>query len=221
MLRLLFSLFVIFPLLSSCASLPEYAQPRVSIGEDVDTWNELIRYRQLGITDFRSPSLSGDLRKHSYKLQAHTKIIVRAGEETKYSIYRTQAFNRIVYRGGIEKLVFEALMIPDASWWSPRISSEKAPYVLQHEQIHFAIMEVTARKMNRQVQEDESFATCYGESREEVEKLLADQVSNFIEKNLSLVVAEHTTFDEDTSLRYDPKMQQQWYEKITEQLKVN
>ncbi len=220
MLRVLLVLFFIVQLLLSCATLPDYAKPQLGVQEDIGQWQELISYRDLSIADFKASSLSGELGKHSYKLQAHTKLVVRATEDVEFSIYATQAFNKIQYRGGIETLSFEALMVPEASWWSTTIPSEKRDYVLQHEQIHFAIMELAARRMNEEVREDSSRFICYGKTREEVEELLVDKISAYITKKLTVALAEHTRFDKETSLKYDPRVQLQWYEGITEELKL-
>ncbi len=52
------------------------------------------------------------------------------------------------YRARIEGLRFDALMSRSCSWWNPDNAVSPA-YVLQHEQIHFDIFEVTERRLNQ------------------------------------------------------------------------
>lgn len=221
MRRFILLLLLLLYLTSGCATLPDYAQPQLSIGGDGNKWSELIPYRDLAVTDFKATSLSGALKGHSYKLQAHTRVVVRVSEDTELSIYSTQAFNKILYRGGVQTLLFEALMIPEESWWSPTIHPKKADYVLQHEQIHFAIMEKLTQKMNREVKEDSSRFVCYGETKQEVKAQLGQKISDYITENLTVVLAEHTAFDKETSLQYNPETQQHWYDKVAAQLSRN
>ncbi len=221
MLRLLTGLFLILQLLAGCASLPDYALPRVGKGGDIGEWSEIIRYRKLEVADFRASSLSDEYRKHAFNLQAYTRVVIRPRGNSRYTINATNSFNQVVYHGGIELLSFEALLIPEASWWSPKISPEKTAYVLQHEQIHFALMEAAARRMTREVKEDTSLFTCFGTSRQEVIELLENKISEYMKKNLDEAVAKHTVFDTETSLYHDPKAQQRWYEKVMEQLEEN
>jgi hypothetical protein len=50
-------------------------------------------------------------------------------------------------------LRFEAIMDPKASWWHEELDSISTAYVLQHEQIHFAIFELKARSLNSRMPE--------------------------------------------------------------------
>ena len=38
--------------------------------------------------------------------------------------------------------------IKKPAWWNDKIASEQPAYVLEHEQIHFAIFELEARALN-------------------------------------------------------------------------
>jgi hypothetical protein len=60
-------------------------------------------------------------------------------------------FGQSYFFGRIDHLAFEAVMIPERSWWNPAIQANMTGYVLQHEQIHFALTELAARKLTRDV----------------------------------------------------------------------
>ncbi len=214
-----FSCFFLFLLLSSaCSSLPDYASPYVGIEAGEGNWNEGISYRQLELSDFRAQVLSKEFRAYADKLNAHTRVIIRPKKTSTSTVTATQTLDRIVYHGSMESLAFEALMIPEFSWCNPKIAPEKMDYVLQHEQIHFALMEIKAREMTREVERDSSFFSVFGSSSQEVQKLLGNKVTEYINRNIDSVVAEHTVFDEETSLYHDPEVQQQWYAEVTEKL---
>jgi hypothetical protein len=57
--------------------------------------------------------------------------------------YESQSF----YVGSIPQITFEAMFMPTCSWWHPEVPEGLKAYVLQHEQIHFALAELAARNL--------------------------------------------------------------------------
>jgi len=86
--------------------------------------------------------------------------------------------------------------------------------VLQHEQIHFAIGELTARKVTKELRKTMNDYTALGGSQSEVGetlmKTLVDSAHVIIESDLDT----HTEFDEDTSMFVDKDKQNSWFVKV-------
>ena len=59
-------------------------------------------------------------------------------------------YQRRRYRPRVEDLTFRAMFSRSCSWWN-RDHGLSPTYVLQHEQIHFALFEAAARRLNRDV----------------------------------------------------------------------
>jgi len=122
------------------------------------------------------------------------------------------------YIGSVEEVAYEAVFRPSCSWWSPKLSQKREPYVLEHEQIHFALLELAARELSRtSAQELESFIAL-GDSVEEVKEQLLEKVHMLGQGIIQVNLVDQTRFDEETSLYYDPAMQKKWYADVTKRL---
>jgi hypothetical protein len=93
------------------------------------------------------------LSTHGKRINAQAAIQIRMTDDSNFSITRWPYSDQTTYTGIVTHLAFEAVMIPDKSWWSPKIKPEMAGYVLQHEQIHFPLTELAARKLTTDAQE--------------------------------------------------------------------
>lgn len=194
---------------SSCARLPEFAQPHMS-SEPFDPSLEHIGYRQLRVDDFKANAPSPGIKDHKHMINAHTSVSLRPATEIHY-IISPPHMSFGLYKAYLQELSFKSLMFPTRSWWNPGLSPEKTPYVLQHEQIHFALMEIAARELNKKL--SLSFGQAIsGTERSTVERRLRAAVEKEIAACKTDILKEHTAFDEETSLYHDPKRQQQWYD---------
>ena len=201
--------------LGSCAQLPEFAQPHLS-SQPFDPSIEYVSYRQLTIDDFKAITPSDTIKDHQHMINAHTSVSLRPVTEIQYIISPPHN-NFGLYKAYLQEVAFKAVMVPTRSWWNPQLATEKTKYVLQHEQIHFALMEIAARDLNKELSNSVG-ETVSGNNRKLVEKLLIDAVDKKITAAQKEILKEHTAFDEDTSLYYDPRRQQQWYDTSLEKL---
>jgi hypothetical protein len=123
------------------------------------------------------------------------------------------------YQGKLEeRLKFRAQMDRRRSWWNPNLKQVPLRYVLQHEQIHFAIAEVEARKLNASSQALTARMHAEGESQEQVKNAIQKKLNDVIEEALGDLVDRNSQFDEDTSARYAPKKQDEWFRRVTAEL---
>jgi hypothetical protein len=212
-------LFQLFLLLAGCAQLPEYARPRVVDVEDRQvSLEQAFTYRTLRIDDFQAQSLPEDLVSHARKIAAHACCRIRTTNGTRYKITRGYLNQRIHYFGSILSVDFEAVMVPDCSWLNPNIAEEKLEYVLQHEQIHFALMELAARELNREAKEEVKNFIAIQSTRKAARDEMTAKIKDMVRTANDAVLIDHTAFDEDTSLYFDPENQQRWFERVEEKL---
>lgn len=202
-------LFVCCLSFTGCAQLPEYAQPHMS-SQPFDPNLSYFSYRPLKIDDFQATSPAPSIRDHKHMINAHTSLSLRPVHDVRYLISPPEkSFG--LYKVYLQELGFRAVMVPERSWWNPQLKPSKTSYVLQHEQIHFALMEIAARRLNRKL------ASMPGNvisapNGETVVRRLQETIDSEIKAIKAEILEEHTGFDEDTSLYHDPGRQQQWYE---------
>jgi len=214
---LLFPLFLI--LAAGCAQLPEYARPRVVDVEDRQvSLEQAFTYRAVTVDDFQAQALPEDLVSHAQNIAAHACCRIRTTKDTRYKITRGYLNEQIHYFGSIQSAGFEALMIPECSWLNPDLDEDKLEYVMQHEQIHFALMELAARKLNREAKEEFKHFIAIQSTRNAARDEVAAKIKDMVRSANEAVLIEHTAFDEETSLYFDPESQQRWFERVEKQL---
>ena len=220
MLRLQQLVLLVFSLLiSGCPHLPDYALPHIEIMDsDEEALKHGFTYRTLTIDDFRAPALPKHLAAHTKNFQAHSRIQIRPTKDSEFTMNSSFYYNQTVWSGRMKYIAFEAVMLPEYSWWNPNVSRKKYAYVLQHEQIHFALMELAARQLTQQAQEDIDALFVIDSTPQGVREQLHEKINALIQAKNEEIIKEHTAFDEDTSLYLDPEKQQWWFEKVTNQL---
>jgi len=207
--------------LPSCAQLPDYARPQFYTHPETENAGASgFRYRSLTIEDFEAKSLPPDYQQYHTSINARSCLSVRPSRSTNAQISTVSYYGNLLYVGNFTDVSFEALFIPSCSWWNQNVSQEKIDYVLQHEQIHFAISELTARKVTRELNKKMKDYTAVGgthaEVKEELMMVLLDSAHEMLESDLEI----HTEFDEDTSMFYDQDEQDSWFNQIGKQLNV-
>jgi len=206
-------------LLSGCAQLPEYAKPHVVELENRQApQTQGFTFRELTVADFQAQSLPENLVPHAQNIAAHACCRIRTTQDAKYKITRGYFNQQIHYFGSIQYVAFEAVMIPDCSWLNPGVAGEKLDYVLQHEQIHFALMELAARKLTQEAREEAKKFIAIQSTFKGAQEEIAAKIKEMIRSANEAILEEQTAFDEETSLYFDPESQQQWLERVEEQL---
>ncbi|MFZ0451077.1 MAG: hypothetical protein WAL98_17710, partial [Desulfatiglandaceae bacterium] len=108
---------------------------------------------------------------------------------------------------------------PDRSWWNPKIPANMRGYVLQHEQIHFALAELAARRLTSDTQKWASDVLVIKPTPQEVRAELVRQIKDRINGAMEANVKRQAEFDEDTSMFFNPKWQQWWFRTVEKELK--
>ena len=105
------------------------------------------------------------------------------------------------------------------SWWNSK-KSLQLDYVLQHEQIHFALTEVAARQLNQQARKIVDATRVTGESAQEVKELIGQRVKDVLDEAQQKLLERNREFDEDTSGKHNEKGQQRWAEQVFAELEA-
>ena len=208
-------------LITACAHLPEYAKPHtIQIDERQKEISTGFTYRQLTREDFRATSLPVNMSTHGDHIKAQSAITIRITAASSLSIIRWLFGDQINYFGRINHLAFEAVIIPENSWWSPKINGAMTGYVLQHEQIHFALTEIAARKLTSEAQKWASNLSVIKPTPQQVYAEIFQQIRAMVNSALEANKKRHLKFDEDTSLFYSPSWQAWWLETVQKELKA-
>jgi hypothetical protein len=110
-------------------------------------------------------------------------------------------------------------MIPENSWWNPQIKPATIGYVLQHEQIHFALTELASRKLTSDARKWASNLFVIKQTPQEVYSEIVQQIKEMMNSAMMANQKRHQEFDEDTSLFYSPSWQAWWLGMVEEELK--
>lgn len=215
-------LLVILPGIMACAQLPEHARPLTLPRDEMPDFRPAgFTYRPLTVADFRAESLTGRRAAHGDGVNAQSVFRIRLTADSNFSLNRWPFFNQTRYFCSVNHLAFEAVMLPDLSWWNPKLKADKTGYVLQHEQIHFALTELAARQLTRDAEKWAANLLIIRDTPEEVYSEVRRQIREMIRSALEANRKRHEDFDQDTSLFHSPSWQQWWLETVEKELRRN
>jgi len=218
MRKLFVTVNLLFILLGGCAQLPEYARPLIITHKQELAQLDGFGYRQLTRNDFKATSPFFDSTEQNSHLQARSCIKIIPASDIKVDIVQGMIHGKEVFAGKARKVRFEARFLPHCSWWNPKVSVKRSAYVLQHEQIHFAIAELEARKLGHRVDGEMPEYFAFGDNVEEVQQELSKTIQKDTQKSTQDGLEEHLKFDNETSMFFAPYVQQKWLEKVESKL---
>jgi hypothetical protein len=211
--------WLLLALLLGCSTLPEYAAPKGGVVAAADLDNtDLISYRLLTRQDFRGTKAPPEFAAVADRVGAATCGQLRPTNDTLFTINSRTTGSDTQHWVDVKKLSFMALMDRHCSWWNDRTASRAPGYVLQHEQIHFALYELGARKLNASVESIKKSMMREGSSQEAVQNHAQLALNDALVKATEDLLSRNRDFDEDTSLGYRPDRQRAWLKKVNEEL---
>ena len=200
-------------LLPSCSTLPSYARPTALIvdASAVDA-TDLIPYRDLTREDFKANAPPAQIAAHAERFGAFTCAqMIPNPRDGRFTIARDGRSGDFVAR--LPPVQVRSAMDRACSWWNTKGPLPPA-YVLQHEQIHLAIIEVRARQLERKWQELRGRGSTPDEASEALQRALDDAYR----RAAGDVLKRSTRFDEETSAKFDPRGQERWWRRVREEL---
>jgi hypothetical protein len=206
-------------LLLGCSTLPEYAAPKggVVAAADLDD-TDLIGYRLLTRGDFRGTQAPPEFAAIADRVGAATCGQLRPTSDTLFTINSRTSGADTQHWVEVKKLSFMALMDRRCSWWNDRAAGRAPGYVLQHEQIHFALYELGARKLNASVEDIKRAMKRQGSSQQQVQSQAQQALNDALVKATEDLLSRNREFDEDTSLGYRPDRQRAWLKTVNQEL---
>lgn len=203
----------------AAASLPDYAAPSGGLVDPAtyDT-SDLIPYRRLTRADFRAESVPGPFAAVSQRVGAATCGYVRTTPETRILAQPVQAGDSVRYRAQVDTLGFAAYMDRHCSWWNDANHVATPEYVLEHEQIHFALFELQARALDRRAPEIAATLVTTADSPEQAQAELQERLGTALQEGLEDVLHRSHRFDSDTSLGEFPEKQAAWLRTVQAEL---
>jgi len=208
-------------LLIGCHTLPEYAAPKGGVVDagKLDS-SDVIGYRQLTRADFRGLKAPTEFAAVADRVGAATCGQVRTAPDTAFRINWRQATPNGEKRHWVEvkNLEFMALMDRHCSWWNERAAARQPAYVLEHEQIHFALYELGARKLNASVESIKREMSGEGATEQEVHEHAQKALNQALQRATEELLERNRDFDQDTSLGFRPDRQRAWLRKVTSEL---
>jgi hypothetical protein len=207
--------------LIACSGLPEYAAPKGRVVGDpasLDT-SDVIRYRTLVRADFRSQRPPTEFAPHRDRIGAATCAHILTTPDTQMAIQgvRTQD-GRTLYRATPHHVRFFAQMDRNCSWWNPKDVGLPTDYILEHEQIHFALFELEARRLAAAAPELSKRLEATAATPEAAAQALQRKFQDQIQQRLSAILARSREFDEDTSMGHEPEQQRRWWRRVQSEL---
>lgn len=183
-------------------------------GADAALSADVITYRRLTRDDFRALHPPPKVGENAQKMGAVTCAAIKSRSGAQMAMVPRGEEMEVSARG----LVFEALMDRRCSWWNGDRQIYTDAYVLEHEQIHWALFEVEARRLTRRAP-----AEVVVGRRDTDPDVLADRLERrvdlLVDEAAEAVIERSLRFDEDTSFQEEPGLQRRWLEKVEAELR--
>jgi hypothetical protein len=200
-------------LLAACSTLPEHARPRAELVDPASyRATDAIRYRALTRADFRATEPPKQVAAHANSFGAFTCASVVPEGMTRVRL--EPAHEPGIYVATLENAAFHAEMDRGCSWWNPAGTPVPKAYVLEHEQIHFALTEIQARRLGAAMREVRLRTDAPQSAGAELER----RYHALLETAMAELLRRSTEFDEDTSGSYEPEQQARWLARVESEL---
>ena len=171
---------------------------------------DVTRYRDLTRSDFRAAKPPAHIGANAKHLGAYTCTnIVPDGDPNV--AYAQQPDGTITAR--LTSATFHAEMDRGCSWWNERSRLDSA-YILEHEQIHFALTEIHARRLTRRMRGVEVTARGPQAATVEIQRIY----DRLAQESSQELVRDSTRFDQETSFRVAPEDQRRWLRTVGQEL---
>ncbi len=198
---------------------------RVRRAEDPGTglhgidWSAAIPYRTLERADFRGTEAPPEFAAAAAQLNAATCAVITTLPRTRIvatPIAGPGGTTR--YRATLQNVGFEAQMLRSCSWWNPQDLGVPEAYILQHEQIHFALFELEARRLHGMRNRIEAHLSAEAGDPHAATQAAQALLDAEVRKGGERVLLRSRRFDEDTSMGHHPRQQQRWWEQVQAEL---
>jgi len=199
--------------------LSAYERPQAAtVSSDSLSSRDVITYRELALTDFLADEPPPAIRPHKNRFWAYSCLQLRPRDDAPLTTTRDENNNAATrYTVTPLNLHYQANFDRDCSWWN-RSATAPLPYVLQHEQIHFLITELEARRMNRHIAEITGQVTSAAATPQAAAAATQQKLKQVMEAAVQEMQANHLAFDKDASDGIHAEKQQRWWQQLSAEL---
>lgn len=214
------ALILLSSIVAAPSNLPDFAR---GFGKVVDPrqvdMSDVISYRRITREDFKATRLMEQKREHGEKIGAMTcaHLMSDSGSEVIATPVRGTGA-AAEYEISVRNLGFRALMNRRCSWWTSRPLPFPEAYLLEHEQIHFALYELEARELNARAGAIAAAMRVRARSKSEGMSAIQRKVEEALGGGVRELLARSDRFDADTSLVYEPEKQKEWLRVVESEL---
>lgn len=179
-----------------------------------------ITYRTLTLEDFKARRVPERFRAHGQSVGAALCGQIVITDDSGFSAQRLlHEDGSHSFRVRIRHLAYRGEVQPGCSWWNPQLPARDIHRVLQHEQIHFALIEIATRKLNAQAADLMAAFEAVAESRELAEAAAADTIEAMTAMALGELQSRHEQFDVESRHHVLPEHQQyRWWQNVQAEL---
>lgn len=182
---------------------------------------DLIGYRAITRKDFRAKQPPPQARASADRLGAATCSYLVPDQESLRirATPRKRKDGSWEYVAKPDRLHFRGAMDRRCSWWNDRQKQLAADYVLAHEQIHFALTEIHARRLNERAAELVGRMTAVDRDADRAIAAAQAKLQRLLEDEARALLARNDRFDSETSLGYRPEAQAAWRKRVAKELR--
>jgi hypothetical protein len=204
------------PIFTATTGRGEQARPRPFDPELLRS-GDIIRYRDLRRDDFLAAAPPAEAAGLHGRLGAATCVFLVTDPGTSIRASSSDQQRGLV-RAQVENLGFLAFLDRECSWWNPAPVMLPDAYILQHEQIHFALFEIAARRLNSRAEELTRGMRAIAANQQDAVGEIERRIDLEMQRALEEVMARSNDFDRETSRAYRQDRQDWWWETISLEL---
>lgn len=177
---------------------------------------DYIRYRALTRDDFKAEERPSNLRREWWGKFGAACVSLHISPESKIHVVPVPTGQ---YEARVQTLEFIALLDRNCSWWKRFQSPTHESYLLEHEQIHFAIAEAEARRMNAAFHEIAVRSRAVAATVESAARVTRARIEQELQAADQRMLERHAALDEDTSYALNTKNQTRWWELVHREIR--
>jgi len=176
---------------------------------------DLVPYRTLSRQDFKGVDPPPALAAYRDRLGAATCGLILPADKAQIRARRTSG-------GAVEVVVtnlsFVAKMDRSCSWWNDRQDSQTEEYVLEHEQIHFALFELEVRRLNAELRRTDGQLRATAATAQQAQSATQNKMRALLQDAQARALERSRQFDEDTSMSLNVEKQREWRDRVAQEL---
>jgi hypothetical protein len=215
-----FAVFAITVALVCCGCAHNYTTPTPTYYKaGTFDGSDTIGYQTLRRGDFKATAPPSEGKGMPEAAAAALVGAVKVAPGSEFSIIPVKTgSDSTLFEATTRNLHFHAIMDRAKSWWRAELDSISTAYVLEHEQIHFAIFELAARSLNARIPEIATRIRSTGRTPDDARRTANARLEEELEASNQKLAERQSEFERDTSNGMNRSRQKKWWDRIQAEL---